>query len=133
VEVITADLNDIQSLKQAFEGSQAIFALTDFFVPFLTFGADAEKAEELEWKQATNIIQAASSCVTLEHFIWSTLPHASKISQEKYHIPHFVGKKPGRGTHKSQSSSLGEDIFPVGGLVCNKLPISHLQAHTAGK
>lgn len=92
VEVVTADLNDIRSLKQAFAGSQAIFALTDFFVPFLAFGAVTEKAEELEWKQACNIIEAASSCVTLEHFIWSTLPNASKISQGKYRIPHFLAK-----------------------------------------
>lgn len=111
VEVVTADLNDIQSLKKAFEGSQAIFALTDFFVPFLALGAVAEKAEELEWKQATNIIQAASSCVTLEHFIWSTLPDASKTSQGKYHIPHFVAKNRAEEHIKANPALLAKTTF----------------------
>ena len=111
VEVVTADLNDLQSLHQAFEGSQAIFAVTDFFVPFASFGGVAEKAEQLEWNQADNIIQAASSCITLEHFIWSTLPHASDISQGKYRIPHFVAKNRAEEHIKANPELLAKTTF----------------------
>ena len=82
VEVVKADLNESSTLNKAFEDSYAIFASTDFFGPFGALGADAQKAMELEWTQTNNIIQAALACESLRHFVWSTLPHASRISKE---------------------------------------------------
>lgn len=89
-EIIKADLNDQESLVQAFEGSHAIFAVTDFFEPFGKVGP--EEAIEVETKQGINIMKAAAATTTLEHLIWSTLPNASRISGGKYSIPHFVAK-----------------------------------------
>lgn len=34
VEVVAADLDDVSSLKKAFEGANAIFAVTDFWGPY---------------------------------------------------------------------------------------------------
>lgn len=92
VEMVKANLLDYESVKAAFADSDAIFAMTDFFQPFMDLEADAEKAMELEWKHALNTITAAAETSTLKHFIWSTLPHAANISGGKYQIPHWVGK-----------------------------------------
>ena len=34
IEVVKADVNDLASLETAFQGSSAIYAVTDFFEPF---------------------------------------------------------------------------------------------------
>ena len=92
IEVLQADLEDVEFLKNAFAGTQAIFAVTDFFAPFAVLDANAEKAIEVEWRQCENIIEAASDCTNLQHFVWSTLPNVAKISNGKYRVPHFVAK-----------------------------------------
>ena len=47
---------------------------------------------KIEFEQGRNIADAAAMTPTLEHFIWSTLPNAAKISKGKYLIPHFEAK-----------------------------------------
>jgi len=90
VEIIQADLNDHESLKVAFAGSHVIYAVTDFFEPFAAFGPD--KAMDVESQQGINVAKAAAATASLEHFIWSTLPNGTKISDGKYTVPHFEGK-----------------------------------------
>jgi len=90
VEIVQADLNNLESLKVAFAGSHVVFAVTDFFEPFAAFGAD--KAMDVEAQQGINVAKAAASTTSLEHFIWSTLPNSTKISGGKYTVPHFEGK-----------------------------------------
>jgi hypothetical protein len=90
VEVVRADINDEQSLIKAFEGSTAIFAITDFFEPFIANGP--EKAIEIEVQQGINMARAASKTSTLQHYIWSTLPNGKKLTNGKYVVPHFEGK-----------------------------------------
>jgi NAD(P)-dependent dehydrogenase (short-subunit alcohol dehydrogenase family) len=92
VEVVAADLNDVQSLRTAFSDCYAVFAVTDFFVPFAALGCDIEKTIELEEKYASNILEAVKSNPSIAHFIWSTLPEAEKISGGELRIPHFVAK-----------------------------------------
>jgi len=89
-EVIAADLNDEQSLIKAFQGSTAIYAVTDFFEPFAARGPDA--AVEVEVAQGKNLANAAVKTATLKHYIWSTLPNAKKISDGKFLVPHFEAK-----------------------------------------
>ncbi len=90
VEVVKADVNDLASLKTAFRGSYAIYAVTDFFEPFSQHSP--EKAMEVESEQGINLAKAAASTSTLEHYIWSTLPNGMKISGGKYLVPHFEAK-----------------------------------------
>jgi uncharacterized protein YbjT (DUF2867 family) len=90
VEIIQADLNDVESLKAAFAGSHVIFSVTDFFEPFAASGP--AKAMEVESQQGINVARAAAATPTLEHFIWSTLPNGTKVSGGKYTVPHFEGK-----------------------------------------
>ncbi|KAF1961297.1 NAD(P)-binding protein [Byssothecium circinans] len=87
-EVASANFDDESSLLKAFEGAHAIFAVTNYG-ELLSTGRSRNEAGELEAKQGLNLARAASKTTTLEHYIWSTLPHAKKISNGKHPVPHF--------------------------------------------
>lgn len=89
-EVASADLNNEESLIAAFAGSSAIYAVTDFFEPFAKSGP--EGGMEVEVQQGKNLANAAAKTSTLQHYIWSTLPNGSQISNGKYLVPHFEAK-----------------------------------------
>lgn len=90
VEMVVADLNDVQSLIAAFKDATAIYAVTDYFEPFISSGPSAALATEV--MQGKNLATAAASTPSLKHYIWSTLPNAKDISNGKWVIPHFEGK-----------------------------------------
>ncbi|PVH76452.1 putative hscarg dehydrogenase [Cadophora sp. DSE1049] len=90
VEIVSADLDSEESLIKAFEGSTAIFGLTNFFEHFPRLSPDAAIA--LEVKQGQNLANAAAKTPTLKHYIWSTLPDAEKISKGQISVPHHQGK-----------------------------------------
>ena len=90
VEVVRADLNDEASLVKAFEGAHTIFAVTDFFEPFMAKGA--QYAMEVEHSQGTNLAKAAAKTASLRQYIWSTLPNSSALSNGKWPVPHFEAK-----------------------------------------
>ncbi|KAG4255536.1 hypothetical protein BFJ72_g15250 [Fusarium proliferatum] len=119
VEVVEADLNDISSLETAFSGSVAIFAATNFFQNFPTISADA--AVEEEAKQGINLARAAIATPTLEHFIWSTLPNAFRVSEGKSFLPHFVGKNKVDDYIKSQPELLRKTTFLWVGFYASNL------------
>ncbi|KAH7158287.1 hypothetical protein DER46DRAFT_487617, partial [Fusarium sp. MPI-SDFR-AT-0072] len=109
IEVVEANLNDISSLEAAFAGSYAIFAATNFFQNFPVIGAEA--AIEEEATQGINLAKAAIATPTLEHFIWSTLPNAYRVSEGKSFVPHFVGKNKVDDYIKSQPKLLRKTTF----------------------
>lgn len=109
VEVVTADVNDLSSLTRAFEGSYAIYALTDFFEPFAQHGA--QKAVEVETEQGITIAKAAAATTGLQHYMWSTLPNGSQISGGKYVIPHFDAKNKIDAFIRSQPELLAKTTF----------------------
>ncbi|KAF2640724.1 NAD(P)-binding protein [Massarina eburnea CBS 473.64] len=87
-EVVSANFDDEASLSKAFEGAHAIFAVTNFWEHLFT-GKSRDESGVLEAKQALNLARAASKSSTLEHYIWSTLPNAKKITGGKVPCPHF--------------------------------------------
>lgn len=92
VEVVAADIDDVESVKKAFDGAYGTFCLTNFWEHF-----SAEK----EIAQAKNMAQAAKQA-GVQHLIWSTLEDTRKwvpLSDNrmptlhgKYKVPHFDGK-----------------------------------------
>jgi uncharacterized protein YbjT (DUF2867 family) len=78
-EAVYADLNDLQSLKDAFKNAYGVFVVTNFW----------EGADEIA--QAKNAIEAAKA-TGVQHFIWSTLPDVEIISKAAFEVPHFTGK-----------------------------------------
>ena len=91
-EVVKADIDDIESLKQAFAGAHGVYAVTNFWEHF---SGDKEK------EQAKNIADAAKAA-GVKHVVWSTLEDTRKLMadddermpmlQEKYRVPHFDAK-----------------------------------------
>ncbi len=91
-EVVAADLDDVKSLRQAFEGAHGVFCVTNFWEHF---------KPEKEISQARNMAQAAKDA-GVHHVIWSTLEDTRKsipVSDDrmptlmgKYKVPHFDGK-----------------------------------------
>lgn len=79
-EVVSANLDDLNSLVSAFENAYGVFVVTNFWEN----GTD-------EISQAENAIAAAKTA-NIKHFIWSTLPDVEKISKGKFHVPHFTDK-----------------------------------------
>lgn len=92
VEVVAADIDDVESVKKAFDGAYGTFCLTNFWEHFST---------EKEIAQAKNMAQAAKQA-GVQHLIWSTLEDTRKwipLSDNrmptlhgKYKVPHFDGK-----------------------------------------
>jgi uncharacterized protein YbjT (DUF2867 family) len=91
-EVVTADVDDVESLKQAFAGAYGAYCVTFFWDHF---------SPEKELAQATALAQAARD-TGLQHVIWSTLEDTRQwvpLSDErmptlmgKYKVPHFDAK-----------------------------------------
>jgi len=91
-EVVAADLDDVKSLKKAFEGAHGAFCVTFFWAHF---------KPEKELSQARNMAQAAKDA-GVKHVIWSTLEDTRKsipLSDNrmptlmgKYKVPHFDAK-----------------------------------------
>jgi uncharacterized protein YbjT (DUF2867 family) len=91
-QVVSGDLDDVESLKKAFAGAHGVYAVTNFWEHF---SGEKEKA------QAKNIAEAAKAA-GVKHVIWSTLEDTRKLMnpddkrmpflQEKYRVPHFDAK-----------------------------------------
>ncbi len=91
-EVVAADVDDLESLKRAFQDAYGAFCVTFFWAHF---------SPEKELASATNMAQAAKHAA-IQHVIWSTLEDTRKwVSPSdsrmptlmgKYKVPHFDAK-----------------------------------------
>ena len=91
-EVVEADLDDVESLKEAFQGAYGAYCVTNFWEHF---------SPERELVQAANMADAAKDAA-LQHVIWSTLEDTRRwvplddermpTLQGKYKVPHFDAK-----------------------------------------
>ncbi|KAK3316027.1 NAD(P)-binding protein [Apodospora peruviana] len=93
-EMVSAELDDVETLKAAFRGANLIFSVTQYWEPFFRPDCRA-KAQELgvtcrryaydvEYRQGKNIADAAATVVdTLDEngFLVSTLSHAGKCTK----------------------------------------------------
>lgn len=91
-DVVSADLDILESLINAFKGAYGIYAVTNFW---------EHLSPEKEITEAKNIALAAKAA-GVKHAIWSTLEDTRKwvplkdnrmpTLMEKYKVPHFDGK-----------------------------------------
>jgi uncharacterized protein YbjT (DUF2867 family) len=92
VEVVAADLDDVESVKQAFTGCYGAFCLTNYWEHF---------SPEKELAQAKGMAQAAKQA-GVRHVVWSTLEDTRQLIpltdqrmptlMGKYKVPHFDAK-----------------------------------------
>src|SRR3982751_6567832 len=91
-EVVSANLDDVESLKKAFAGAYGVYGVTNFWEHF---------SGEKEKTQAANIADAARAA-GVKHVVWSTLEDTRKLMapddkrmpmlQGKFRVPHFDAK-----------------------------------------
>ena len=91
-ELVTADIDDKQSLNNALAGAYGAFCVTFFWAHF---------SPEKEYAEARNMAEACKEA-GLKHVIWSTLEDTRKwvpleddrmpTLQGKYKVPHFDAK-----------------------------------------
>jgi uncharacterized protein YbjT (DUF2867 family) len=91
-EVVAADVDDVESLKRAFDGAYGAFCVTFFWEHF---------SPEKEAEHARNMATAAKEA-GVEHVIWSTLEDTRQwvpleddrmpTLMEHYKVPHFDAK-----------------------------------------
>lgn len=91
-EVVTADMDNPESLKSAFKGVYGVYCVTNYWEHF---------SPEKEVSEVNNVAQAAKAA-GVKHVIWSTLEDTRKwvplndnrmpTLMEKYKVPHFDGK-----------------------------------------
>ena len=83
VEMVKAELDDVESLKQAITGSYGVFGITDFW-------SLMDKQKEIQ--QGKNIFDACKA-EGVKHFIFSSLPYAEKITKGVLkNVDHFDSK-----------------------------------------
>jgi hypothetical protein len=134
VEVVSGDFNNTQSLDAAFSGASVIFSVTDFLQsmnsPSLREKAAASGTSpgfyirDYEAQQNRNIIDAAAKVITLEKFIYSSLPNMNKLSGGKYaHVYYCDSKAIAEEYGKSTYPKLWEktNIFYAGFYLENLL------------
>ncbi|KAF9893515.1 hypothetical protein FE257_010827 [Aspergillus nanangensis] len=115
VQVVQADVADVSSLIAAFEGSAAIFAMTNFAEGYFASGS-VERAIEIEGDHGINLAKAAAATSTLEHYVWSTLPNSMEMTGGKFMVPQFAGKNQVDKFIQSDSALLAKTTFFVLGF-----------------
>ncbi|KZL81467.1 NmrA-like family protein [Colletotrichum incanum] len=106
VELVSADLEDVTSLEEAFRGANVIFSVTNYWEPFFRPDCRAKAREQgisyrrfaydVEYRQGRNIADAAATATeSLDEngFLVSTLSHARKCSGGRFkELYHFDAK-----------------------------------------
>src|SRR5438105_9778017 len=82
VRVVKGDLLEASSLRAAFEGAHGVFLVTNFWDP-------TQMPKETEIGNAA-VKEARAAGV--QHFVWSTLPDADKLTGGRLELRHFTGK-----------------------------------------
>src|SRR5437773_4511869 len=82
VQVVKGDLLEPSSLRAAVEGANGAFLITNFWEP-----TQVPKATEIG-----NAAVMEARAAGVQHFIWSTLPDAEKLSGGRLKLRHFTGK-----------------------------------------
>lgn len=131
VELVKADQDDVESLKRAFTGASAIYAVTAYDASYSKICEDEEaqkraKAEgkiihelaaEMEITQGLNMAKAASDpdvLATLEKFVFSTLTAIKAISGRKYaHCCQFDSKAHVESRIREDFSELSKRLSTV--------------------
>jgi len=82
VELVKGDLNNVEDLRKLFKGATAVFALTPFWDPSVM---------QKEFEIGKSMADVAKE-TGVKRFVFSSLADAGKISNKKYHVPHFTDK-----------------------------------------
>ncbi|CAF1009207.1 unnamed protein product [Rotaria sordida] len=97
IEMVSCDINKRDDVQRAFKDSWAVFALTDFWAQ--------PDQPELEIQQGKLMADVAAS-LQIPYYIYSALEDTTKLSSEKYYVPHFANKAQVRDYIKEKHPTL---------------------------
>jgi uncharacterized protein YbjT (DUF2867 family) len=93
VSVVEADLDDADSLRAAFDGSYAIYAVTNFYAGLQPLGPySIQECMDNETRQGINMANAAAATESLQHYVWSSLPDSKRVSGGRAEVPYYTSK-----------------------------------------
>lgn len=73
VQVVYADLDDVESCRKAAEGVEGAFLVTDFY--------SAQVSQATELQHAKNIIDACEAAKSIQHLVFSTMDNVEEMNQ----------------------------------------------------
>ncbi|KAI9182835.1 hypothetical protein H9P43_003745 [Blastocladiella emersonii ATCC 22665] len=117
-QVIRCDVDIPADLNAAFAGAKAVFAVTNFWEPANLARGDLD----FEVRQGQKMADAAKEA-GVEHFIWSSLPNAAKLTENKLNCHQFTSK--GRVEEYIREIGLPSTFIYTG------LYMSNIQSHFA--
>ncbi|KAJ2661907.1 hypothetical protein IWW48_002138 [Coemansia sp. RSA 1200] len=125
VKLATADLDDIESLKQAFEGADIVFGVTVYMQPII-LSRIASGNIDAEFHQGKNIVDAAISA-GVKKIVFSTMYSLKELSDGKYaEAPHFESKYKIETYVKSKSPEIRGAFIHLGSYMENFFWFSHI-------
>lgn len=107
LELVAADVYDVESLKRAFAGAHGVFAVTHESHPHKTIVHEADMTHEVE--AGRNIVDACKEC-GIRHFVFSSLPDMMRTTGGRFPKLYHMNNKhaveeiarqilPGAGTY----------------------------------
>ena len=85
VEMVSANINDLESLRKAIRGSYGVFGVTNFWDKDVM-------SKDIEVQQGKNIFEACKA-EQISHFVFSALPNVERLSSGALRrVEHFDGK-----------------------------------------
>jgi len=91
--VAKADLDDTQSLTEAFKGCYGVYGVTDYWALYPIHKFNQVDTAAHETQHGKNLVDAAKAA-GVQHFVWSTLDHGDTILcphfRSKYNVNAFV-------------------------------------------
>ncbi|KAJ2762494.1 hypothetical protein H4S06_000633 [Coemansia sp. BCRC 34490] len=125
VKLATADLDDIESLKQAFKGVDIVFGVTQYLQPKI-LSRIASGDLDAEFKQGKNVTDAAIA-KGVKKIVFSTMYSIKDLSNGKYTgVPPFEGKYKIETYIKSKSSEIRGAFIHLGSYLENLFSFSRI-------
>lgn len=140
-EIVKADLEDKESLRQAFNGVHAIFLNTDFWHPYrkaLAAGTDsltsAKQGYDVEVSHGKNAADVAATIPTLERFIYSALGPMKAASGGKYSLSYHWETKAYIADYIQSLSELAKkaSFIYIGAYITNPFLYPKFQPESGG-
>lgn len=131
VEIVKGDLDDVESLKQAFVGADIIFGVTDFWTIFRDPESQKKKkpdqklveyCHDVELKQGKNIADAAATIPGLFRYIFSSMAHAKTSSSGKFVELYHMDSKADAAVYAQRLPDLAGKFSQVQAPIYFQLP-----------
>ena len=129
--MVNGDLNNVESLKQAFVGADIIFGVTDFWTIFKDPESLKKKKPgqtlveycyDVEIQQGKNIADAAATVPTLSRYIFSSMAHAKKSSNGKFAELYHMDSKADAAIYAQSNPALAGKFSQIQAPIYFQLP-----------